>query len=70
VGELGTVAGLMAHLSRSVSGAAAHTGLVGGAVYGTSKRPLSLLTRSWAAEYGPPGVNVNELAPGPVATRH
>ena len=51
-----------------MSGAAAHTGLVGGAGYGTSKRPLSLLTRSWAAEYGPRGVNVNELAPLPVRT--
>jgi NAD(P)-dependent dehydrogenase (short-subunit alcohol dehydrogenase family) len=39
-----------------------------GAVYGTLGRPLSLLTRSWAAEDGPRGVNINELAPGPVRT--
>ena len=47
---------------------AAHAGLPGGAIYGASKAGLSLLTKSWAAEYGPRGVNVNELAPGPVRT--
>jgi NAD(P)-dependent dehydrogenase (short-subunit alcohol dehydrogenase family) len=47
---------------------AAHAGLPGGAVYGASKAALSLLTKSWAAEYGPRGVNVNEVSPGPVET--
>jgi NAD(P)-dependent dehydrogenase (short-subunit alcohol dehydrogenase family) len=47
---------------------AAHAGLAGGAVYGASKAALSLLTKSWAAEYGPRGVNVNEVSPGPVET--
>jgi NAD(P)-dependent dehydrogenase (short-subunit alcohol dehydrogenase family) len=47
---------------------AAHAGMAGGAVYGASKAALSLLTKSWAAEYGPQGVNINEIAPGPVHT--
>jgi NAD(P)-dependent dehydrogenase (short-subunit alcohol dehydrogenase family) len=47
---------------------AAHVGLPGAAVYGASKAALSLLTKAWAAEYGPRGVNVNEIAPGPVRT--
>jgi NAD(P)-dependent dehydrogenase (short-subunit alcohol dehydrogenase family) len=47
---------------------AAHVGMPGGAVYGASKAALSLLTKSWSAEYGPRGVNVNEISPGPVAT--
>jgi NAD(P)-dependent dehydrogenase (short-subunit alcohol dehydrogenase family) len=47
---------------------AAHAGMAGGAVYGASKAALSLLTKSWAAEYGPRGVNINEIAPGPVHT--
>lgn len=47
---------------------AAHAGMPGAAVYGASKAALSLLTKSWAAEYGPRGVNVNEISPGPVET--
>jgi len=42
------------------------TGLPGGAAYGASKAALELLTKSWAAEYGPQGVNVNAIAPGPI----
>ncbi len=42
--------------------------LPGGAAYGASKAALELLTKSWAAGYGPQGVNVNAIAPGPVRT--
>jgi len=52
----------------NVSTMAAHVGLPGGAAYGASKAALELLTKSWAAEYGPQGVNVNAIAPGPVRT--
>ena len=38
------------------------------ALYGSSKAALVLLTKSWAAEYGPSGVRVNAVSPGPVRT--
>lgn len=47
------------------------TGLRGGAgsaVYDANKAVMHSLTRSWAAEYGPAGVRVNAVAPGPIAT--
>jgi NAD(P)-dependent dehydrogenase (short-subunit alcohol dehydrogenase family) len=34
---------------------AAHIGMAGGALYGSSKAALQLLTQSWAAEFGPRG---------------
>ncbi|MCV7275183.1 SDR family oxidoreductase [Mycolicibacter arupensis] len=43
-------------------------GTAGSAVYAASKAALNLLTKSWAAEYGPRGVRVNAVAPGPTAT--
>jgi NAD(P)-dependent dehydrogenase (short-subunit alcohol dehydrogenase family) len=52
----------------NVSTMAAHVGLAGGAAYGASKAALELLTKAWAAEYGPQGVNVNAIAPGPIRT--
>jgi NAD(P)-dependent dehydrogenase (short-subunit alcohol dehydrogenase family) len=52
----------------NVSTMAAHVGLAGGAAYGASKAALELLTKSWAAEYGPQGVNINAIAPGPIRT--
>nr|BBH87477.1 short-chain dehydrogenase [Thermosporothrix sp. COM3] len=36
------------------------------ALYGATKAALTLLTKAWAAEFGPSGVNV--IAPGPVRT--
>src|SRR5271156_6304006 len=43
-------------------------GQAGMALYGASRAALELLTRAWAAEYGPRGVRVNAVAPGPTRT--
>jgi len=43
-------------------------GQPGMAVYGSSRAALELLTKSWAAEFGPSGVRVNAVSPGPVRT--
>ena len=47
---------------------AAHKGFAGGALYGASKAALAQLTRAWADEFGPKGVNVNAIAPHLVDT--
>jgi len=52
----------------SVSTMVASFGLPGLAAYGASKAALELLTKAWAAEYGPQGVRVNAVAPGPTRT--
>jgi NAD(P)-dependent dehydrogenase (short-subunit alcohol dehydrogenase family) len=46
----------------------AHFGVSGMALYGSSKAALSLLTKAWAAEFGPRGVRVNAVSPGPTRT--
>jgi len=43
-------------------------GMAGMSLYGSSKAALQLLTKSWAAEFGPSGVRVNAVSPGPTAT--
>jgi NAD(P)-dependent dehydrogenase (short-subunit alcohol dehydrogenase family) len=43
-------------------------GMSGMALYGSTKAALELLTKAWAAEYGPQGVRVNAIAPGPTRT--
>ena len=43
-------------------------GMNGMGLYGSSKAALVLLTKSWAAEYGPAGVRVNAVSPGPTRT--
>jgi NAD(P)-dependent dehydrogenase (short-subunit alcohol dehydrogenase family) len=47
---------------------AASFGAPGMALYGSTKAALELLTKAWAAEYGPLGVRVNAVAPGPTRT--
>ncbi|MEU4482962.1 SDR family oxidoreductase [Micromonospora sp. NPDC023966] len=46
----------------------AEFGMAGMSLYGASKAALVLLTKSWAAEYGPHGVRVNGVSPGPTRT--
>ncbi|MEV4621850.1 SDR family NAD(P)-dependent oxidoreductase [Asanoa sp. NPDC049573] len=46
----------------------AEFGMSGMALYGSSKAAVVLLTKAWAAEYGPRGVRVNAVSPGPVQT--
>lgn len=43
-------------------------GMPGMSVYGSSKAAINLLTKVWAAEYGPSGVRVNAVSPGPTLT--
>ncbi|AHI01661.1 SDR family NAD(P)-dependent oxidoreductase [Kutzneria albida] len=47
---------------------ASRLGVAGMALYGASKAALGLLTKSWAAEFGPMGVRVNAVSPGPTRT--
>jgi NAD(P)-dependent dehydrogenase (short-subunit alcohol dehydrogenase family) len=46
----------------------AEYGEAGMSIYGSSKAALKLLTKSWAAEFGPSGVRVNAVSPGPTRT--
>ena len=46
----------------------AYFGMAGMAAYGSSKAAVELLTRAWAAEFGPAGVRVNAVSPGPTRT--
>jgi NAD(P)-dependent dehydrogenase (short-subunit alcohol dehydrogenase family) len=43
-------------------------GQPGMAMYGASRAALELLTKAWAAEYGPRDVGVNGVAPEPTRT--
>ncbi len=52
----------------NVSTMVASFGQPGMAMYGASRAALELLTKAWAAEYGPRGVRVNAVAPGPPRT--
>ena len=52
----------------NVSTMVASFGMAGMGLYGASKAALQLLTKSWAAEFGPSGVRVNAVSPGPTRT--
>ncbi len=52
----------------NVSTMVADYGVPGMSLYGSSKAAINLLTKSWAAEYGPSGVRVNAVSPGPTRT--
>jgi NAD(P)-dependent dehydrogenase (short-subunit alcohol dehydrogenase family) len=53
----------------NVSTVVADRGMTGMGLYGSSKAALELLTKSWAAEFGPRGVRVNAVSPGPTRTQ-
>ncbi|WP_220093760.1 SDR family NAD(P)-dependent oxidoreductase [Gryllotalpicola protaetiae] len=52
----------------NVSSMAGTIGLASGVAYGGTKQAVVGMTRSFAAEFGPQGVRVNAVAPGPVYT--
>jgi NAD(P)-dependent dehydrogenase (short-subunit alcohol dehydrogenase family) len=52
----------------NLSTMAADYGAPGMSLYGASKAAINLLTKTWAAEYGPRGVRVNAVSPGPTVT--
>lgn len=52
----------------NVSTMVADYGVSGMGLYGSSKAAINLLTKAWAAEYGPSGVRVNTVSPGPTRT--
>jgi NAD(P)-dependent dehydrogenase (short-subunit alcohol dehydrogenase family) len=52
----------------NITSMVAEFGMPGLSAYGASKAALALLTKAWAAEYGPKGVRVNSVSPGPTTT--
>ncbi|SDO84364.1 NAD(P)-dependent dehydrogenase, short-chain alcohol dehydrogenase family [Paenibacillus sp. yr247] len=52
----------------NISTMVADYGMSGMSLYGSSKAAINLLTKAWAAEYGPSGVRVNTVSPGPTRT--
>jgi NAD(P)-dependent dehydrogenase (short-subunit alcohol dehydrogenase family) len=56
--------GVIANISTMV----ADYGAPGMSLYSSSKAAINLLTKAWAAEYGPKGVRVNTVSPGPTRT--
>jgi len=52
----------------NVSTMVASYGQPGLGAYGASRAAIELLTKAWAAEYGPQNIRVNAVAPGPTLT--
>ncbi len=52
----------------NVASVAGHTSLEGGGAYSASKAGVIILTRQAAVEWGPKGIRVNAMCPGPVLT--
>ena len=52
----------------NISTMVARYGQLGMAAYGASRASIELLTKAWAAEYGPQNIRVNAVAPGPTLT--
>jgi NAD(P)-dependent dehydrogenase (short-subunit alcohol dehydrogenase family) len=52
----------------NISSMAGQLALPGMSVYGATKAAMLFLTKSWAAEFGPRGVRVNAVVPGPTRT--
>jgi NAD(P)-dependent dehydrogenase (short-subunit alcohol dehydrogenase family) len=69
---IGALAPLMAKRGQgaivNVSTMVADYVAAGMSLYGSSKAAINLLTKAWAAEYGPSGVRVNAVSPGPTRT--
>ena len=52
----------------NVTSMVAEFGMAGLSAFGASKAAVALLAKAWAAEYGPKGVRVNAVSPGPTKT--
>ncbi|MFF3752617.1 SDR family NAD(P)-dependent oxidoreductase [Streptomyces sp. NPDC002018] len=52
----------------NITSMAGQFAIPGMAVYGACKAALGLLTKNWAAEFGPSGVRVNAVSPGTTRT--
>ena len=67
----GLVPGMLERVHGSiinVTSMVASKGVPGASVYSASKAAVESLTRTWATEFGPGGVRVNTVAPGPTNT--
>jgi NAD(P)-dependent dehydrogenase (short-subunit alcohol dehydrogenase family) len=69
VAELGPAMAARGHGAIiNLSTMVAEYGNVGTSLYGASKAAVVSMTKTWAAEYGPHGVRVNAVSPGPTFT--